>query len=318
MSDQTVLVPEGHDRLQVARHQDLTSTTEQVMRTLRQDNVIVIQNVQPKEADEIIRNTADAFGLQDRLALQAGLASFSEHRDRIGDYFMTVNKRDHYMFIPPHSEGTSFIGMQLASFFCDQNDTDGGETILWNVGASSTSWSSLRERANRGRLGPKGLRQHEILRARGLFRLNLPDDVVQPDDKIIGECETEIIPGLTVVDVLTRPRPTYSKILGRDVYVYWDSIGSYDLDSGSQFATLLRQSGLLKEPSGGLTLEQLDYCANQRIWRSDLKYADIFCCKITHKLKPGELLIQNNLTWAHSAANWSPDSGIRNIIAAFA
>jgi hypothetical protein len=32
----------------------------------------------------------------------------------------------------------------------------------------------------------------------------------------------------------------------------------------------------------------------------------------------GDLVIYNNLTWAHSVANWSPDSGTRRVIAAFA
>jgi hypothetical protein len=35
-------------------------------------------------------------------------------------------------------------------------------------------------------------------------------------------------------------------------------------------------------------------------------------------LTRGDLIILNNLTWAHSVANWRPESGVRNVSAAFA
>jgi len=39
---------------------------------------------------------------------------------------MSVNERNDYQFIPPHSEGNHLMNMQLAAFFCY-------ETVLTEV-----------------------------------------------------------------------------------------------------------------------------------------------------------------------------------------
>jgi len=261
---------------------------------------------------------AGKLGLGDALELQAGLAGFIGHRHNIGKYFMSVNERSDYQFVTPHSEGSSFVGMQLASFYCYENNTDGGDTILINVDDCGKGWSFIRERVVRGRLDKgKELAKHEILRAKGLYQLNLPNDVLREDDQILEEHQTKIS-GLTVVEVLAKSSMTYSRILDRDVNVYWDSVDGSDFDSASQFEQMLREMGLLKEPPGGLELRQMDSDAERRIWHSGVSYCDLFKCKITRKLAPGDLVIQNNLSWTHAVSNWSPGSGERKIAASFA
>jgi len=310
-------VPENLSRLMIVEHDGGEIKVDRLLRSLREDMVVLIRNVNAERADSVMYEVADRLQLSGSLKLQAGFAGFVGHRHTIGKYFMSVNKRDDYQFIPPHSEGSSFVGMQLASFFCYENNTDGGETILMNTDGSSSVWQSLKEKVRRGKIGSRPLARHEILRARGLYKLNLPADVIREDDQILEERTTEI-PGLAIVDVLAKPQKTHSAILDRELYVYWDSVGSIDSDSAAQYELLLRQSGLLKEPNGGLQLHQMDNSADRRIWHSRVNYAHLFRCKITRKLEPGDLIIQNNLTWTHSASNWSPGSGTRKIAASFA
>jgi hypothetical protein len=277
----------------------------------------LIQNVDQDQAEITMQEVAKKLGLSEALKLQAGFAGLHGHRHNIGQYFMSVNQRGDYQFIPPHSEGNSFAGMQLASFFCYENSTDGGETVLLNVDSSSRLWPSLREKVRRGKLTSKSLTSREILRARGLYQLQFPADLLRVDDEIIEVHQTEI-EGLTLVEVLAKPQMTYSRILDRKLYVYWDSISNIDFDSALEYERLLRQSGLLKEPTPGLGLIQMDNAADRHIWHSGITFSELFTCKITRKLSSGELLIQNNLTWAHATTNWSPNSGIRKIAASFA
>ncbi|MBZ5494662.1 MAG: hypothetical protein LAO76_27360 [Acidobacteriia bacterium] len=311
------MIREDTARLVIIEHGDRAVDMDLAVESLKKDLVVLVQNLSAEQADHVMHQIAEKLGLSDALSLQAGMAGFHGHRHNISKYFMSVNKRTDYQFITPHSEGSSFVGMQLATFYCYENTTDGGETILMNVDDSSHAWRCVRERVMRGKLGNKPLARHEILRAKGLYQLNLPDDVLRDDDQILQEHETKI-PGLTVVEVLAKPEPAYSAVLNRKVNVYWDSIDGADLDSVPEYARLLAQSGLLKEPPGGLELRQLDPEADRRIWHSGVRYTELFKCKITRKLAPGDLVIQNNMTWAHSASNWSPGSGTRKIAASFA
>jgi hypothetical protein len=190
-----ICVPEDLDRLKIMEHARSEIEVDNILESLRRDSVVLIKRVTAEEADCVIHDVADRLDLGDSLKLQAGFAAFQGRRHNIGRYFMSVNKRDDYQFVPPHSEGNSFIGMQLASFFCYENGTDGGETILMNVNDSSAMWLSLRERVRRARLGSRPLAPHEISKARGLYQINLPADVLRDDDQILQERRADI-PGI--------------------------------------------------------------------------------------------------------------------------
>jgi hypothetical protein len=310
-------IPEDNSRLVIIRIERQKIDFDLVLESLRRDQVVLIQKVEPAQADCVLQTVAEKLGLQDSLELQTGLAGFLGHRHNIGRFFMSVNKRSSFQFVTPHSEGSSFLGMQLSAFFCYENTTDGGETILLNVDDSGLAWELVRERVVRAKLGSRPLARHEIIRARGLYQLNIPADVLRDDDRILGEQESKI-PGLTVLDVLARPAKTYSRLLDRKLNVYWDSVDSSDHDSVKEYANLLRSSGLLKVPPGIFDLHRLDSDAERRVWHSGVVYKQLFRCKITYKLAPGDLIIQNNLTWTHAASNWSPNSGVRKIAASFA
>ena len=310
-------VPEDIGKLIIMEHSSQGIDLDLVLASLRRDLVVLVRSVSADQADGVMHAVADRLGLSNALKLQAGFASFLGHRYNIGKYFMSVNNRDDYHFITPHSEGGSSIGMQLASFFCYENSTDGGETILMNVDDSSEVWQSLRESVKKGRLTSGRLPAHEIARARALYRVNLPADTLKEDDQILEERRTEIA-GLTVAEVLAKPIKTYSCILDRKLYAYWDTVGSIDFDSAQEYAHLLRRCGLLREPAAGLDVSQMDNAADRRVWHSGVSYALLFKCKITRKLAPGELVIQNNMTWTHAVTNWSPGSGTRKIAACFA
>jgi hypothetical protein len=288
-----------------------------ILECLRQDLVVLVKGLSPTDADSLMSSIAGGFRLQENLELQAGFAAHQGHRHNIGQYFMSVNTRSDYQFIPWHSEGNSFTRMQLAAFFCYENSTDGGETILMNIDDSSDVWPSLREKAKRGKVASRSLSPQEIARVRGLYQLSMPADVLRNDDRVLEERPTDI-PGLTVLSVLAQPRRTYSQVLGRDSYALWDSIASIDSDSADQYAALLKARGLLKQPPDGRSIREMDNTAVRHIWCSGVDYSRIFKCKLTLKLSAGDFIIQNNITWAHSACNWSPGSGTRKLAASFA
>ena len=308
---------EDVSKLVVMEHDATGVDLNLVLGSLRQDLVVLIKNVPAKQADNTIFKVAQELGLSESLELQAGFATFHGHRHNIGKYFMSVYSRSDYQFIPPHSEGTSSVGMQLASFYCYENSTDGGETILMNVDGASEAWHTLREKVIRARPVSRRLSSSELARARAVYRLRLPSDVLREDDQIVAEIPSQI-PGLSLVEALVKMEKSYSCILDRQLYAYWDSVASIDHDSASAYARLLKQWGLLKEPPSGVDLRQMDNAGPRRVWCSGIKYEQIFKSKITRKLAPGDLVIQNNLSWTHSVSNWSPDSGTRNVAAAFA
>lgn len=310
-------VPEDIRRLTLVEHENRAIDVALVVESLRRDQVVLIRNLNGEQADRVMSDTASGLGLSGALELQAGFAGFLGHRHNIGKYFMSVNKRDNYQFVTPHSEGTSFIGMQIAAFFCFENSTDGGETILMNVDSSGNVWGSLREKIRKAKIGVSPLAPRQISRIRGLYQLDPRTDILRDDDQILQEHHTDIT-DLIIVEVLARPKKTHSCILDEMVYAYWDSVGGIDFDSAREFERLLRQAKLLKEPHEGIHLHEMDNSAGRRVWHSKVNYSDLFKCKITRKLAPGDLIIQNNMTWTHAVSNWSPGSGTRKVAASFA
>jgi hypothetical protein len=310
------VIPEDLGRLKILESEGDEIDTGLMAELLTHDFVVLARNVAPERADGILHEVAAKLGLLDNLRLQAEYAEFLGHRQRVGKYRMTVNKRGEYQFIPPHSEGDSFTNMQLASFYCFENSTDGGETILMNVDDASEAWKHLRERITRLAPGSKPLRPAVLKQATALHHLHSPPDVL-PDDEILGERKSSI-PGLMLVDVLAKPRRTRSTILGKEVRAYWQSIAIPDHDALHAYVSLLNLGKLLRHPQGNLELRQMDNVAEHRIWSSNADYQHLFKCKITHKLTSGDLILQNNLTWTHAVSNWSPGSGVRNVSAAFA
>lgn len=311
-------VPEDASKLVILKQNGRRVDVDEIVEALRNDQVLIAEGILLETADQIIKSVAEKFELGESLKLQAAFAGVHGHRRNIGKYFMSVNERSHFQFITPHSEGTRLAGMQLASFFCIENSTDGGETILMNVNASSEAWQSLRELTTRARVLTKPLTEREIVRVKGRYKLSIPHDLVKQGDRIVLERQSEM-PHLMLVDVLARPQKVFSRILMRELYAYWDSIASIDYDSAREYEKLLRQCHLLKEPEvGSLGLQELDNAADRRIWHSGVEFAKLFKCKITRRLIPGDLIVQNNLTWCHAAANWTPGSGTRDIAASFA
>jgi len=129
-------VLEDKSRLSTIRASNVRDDANFIVESLKEDQVILVQDLDPDEADDLIALIAEKFDLSDSLELQTGMAS-TYQRENVGGYFMTVDKRKDYQFVSPHSEGSSFINMQLAAFYCYENTIDGGETILMNVDQSS-------------------------------------------------------------------------------------------------------------------------------------------------------------------------------------
>jgi hypothetical protein len=310
-------IPEEPTKLIVTSYERSGIDMPLIIAALDRDSVILVKGVPQRRNDTIVYDLAQTLGLAESLELQAGFAEFHGHRRRVGNYFMSVNTRLPYQYIAPHSEGTSHSGMQLAAFYCCENTTDGGETILFNVASDSDAWPRLREKVLRVRAISEQLSSDELARASALYGIRLPSDMLQDLDEVISDVPCKI-PGIALVEALVRPVRTRSSILARNLYACWDSVGSIDHELAHLYVQLLKRWGLLKEPPEGLENLQMDNAAPRRIWRSGVDYSQIFKAKITYKLRPRDLIICNNMTWTHSATNWSPESGTRDIAAAFA
>src|SRR5690606_9521241 len=110
------------------------SSAGDIAKALSEDKVVLIQDVNADDADGLMHSVATHLGLTESLEVQSCFASSLGHRENVSRYYMSVNKRKDYEFVPPHSEGSSFTNIQLASRY--ENNTDGGETILMNVDQS--------------------------------------------------------------------------------------------------------------------------------------------------------------------------------------
>ena len=308
------LIPENKSMLKIVATETLDLGISSIVEALKEDKVILLKGVTSKRADEIIAEVADQFGLAQALELQAGFASFLGHRENVGKSFMTVNKRDDFQIIAPHSEGEQSMNMQLASFYCYQNTTDGGETILLNTDDGASGWGELKEFKKKIDIGNTVLTPDEIFSLKSFLKVELPRDLLNKSDKIVNEMQVPI-PGVKVYDVLTSYEKTRSVILNKDVNVYWDNVGSADFSSVDEFLKLLHCEGILKPAPNGV---ELDHDSVRKVWTSGVTFSDLFKNKITHKLQKDDLIIQNNLTWTHSTNNWTPGSGIRKVVAAFA
>ena len=176
----------------------------------------------------------------------------------------------------------------------------------------------MRERVNRGRIIGTSLSPGKVAEAKMRYRINMPEDELKAEDKILRESKSHI-QGLGLVDVLAKPKKTYSKILKKEGYSFWSSMSRFDTDSVNDFRRLLKQEGLYKTPPAILKGEEYDDgLADRKIWSSGVSYSQLFKCKLSIKLQPGDFIVLNNLSWTHGVSNWSPNSGIRTIAAAMA
>ena len=310
-------VPEDASRLFVLQQSEANCGPDSILAALKRDQVVLIKNASPLNADNLIASVAESLGLRHSLNAQAAFADIQGHRKNVGKHFMSVNLRTDYQFIPPHSEGRHNIDMQLASLYGYENSTDGGFSVLLNVNSNSPMWEVLRCHTTKVDLCGRKLSASEIAGTRAMYQIYLPEDLLNENDHVLSEQESPV-PGVKLFNVLTKPQKSYSRILERHIHVFWDNVANADFDSGKEYLQLLRDCSLLKEPVGGLPIEQLDNAHDRHVWNSGVRYASLFISKITHKLTAGDLLIQNNLSWTHSSSNWTPGSGNRKVVAAFA
>ncbi|MDC5721915.1 hypothetical protein OPW41_12045 [Vibrio europaeus] len=292
----------------------LTSTAR-IGEALQQDKVVKVVGLQSgRHADQLMHQIAQHFSLEDSLELQAGYATSKGHRRNVGEYFMTVYDRDDYRVISPHSEGSSYAGMQMAAFYCERNDTDGGETVLLQVDQDSPQWASLRERKTKA-LCTRALTPADAAKLKRMFQVDSAYPVTAQDDIV---SEHKVTPELTLVHVLTPLCPIYSRLAEKEVFTYWDTVESVDAHSPQAFAETLANLGLLKLPEPGTSLAAFDDAYKRRLTTVAVRYQDLFQGMLVHKLQPGEMILFNNMTWAHAVNNWTPGSGERTVSAAFA
>lgn len=308
-------IPDGTDRIEIIdRRASSDSSIDAMVAALKSDRVVLVRNVAARENDEIMSGVAAAFDLGLQLESQAAFAGIHGHRRNVGRFFMTVNRRSEYEIVLPHSEGSLLQNIQLAAFYCLQNTTDGGASLLLNCDQDSAVWSSMREMVTRIDPSSRPLNTTEKALARAKFMV---DGSVETGDEVLQEQASEL-EGVRFCWVLTRLRRGFSKILQRDVFTYWDSVASLDRDCLSDSLELLGSRDLLREPADGRRIDHSDPVYRRSLWRSGARFKDLFKAVVVRKLEPGDLIIQNNLTWAHAASNWTPGSGVRRLVAAFA
>lgn len=308
-------IPHGTDRVQtIDRRASGDSSVDAIVAALRGDQVALVRNVAARQADEIMSEVAAALDLGIQLESQAAFAGIHGHRRNVGRFFMTVNRRSEFEIVMPHSEGSRLQNIQLASFYCHQNTTDGGVSLLLNCDQDSPVWYSMRELVTRIDPSSRPLTASEKALARAKFMV---EGFPEADDRVLQEVPSEIA-GVRFLWVLTPLRRSFSKIQQREVFTYWDSVASLDLDGLKECLKLMGSLDLLREPADGPRIDHGDPVYRRTLWSSGAAYQDLFKAVVVRKLEPGDLIIQNNLTWTHAASNWTPGSGTRRLIAAFA
>lgn len=293
---------------------EVEHTVDRIISGLKDDKVMVIKNQQQTEADALLSAVAEQLGLHDSLMLQAGFASAQKHREQVGEYFMSVNARGDYQYIPPHCEGTVSTNIQLAAFYAEQNTTDGGETILFHLDQDYLSNVPLYEVVNKVRIKGAELPQQMVAMLAMIHKVRIPDDLLRDNDEVLTSDHVSDF-NIDIAQVPKVLKKHTSVILNRDVYSYWDNVASTDKNAAAQFERYLKENQLLR---GKLNNESMDNAAKRRVYDGQYKLEDIIDGQITYKLQKGDLVLMNNLTWAHSTANWTPGSGERQIAAAFA
>lgn len=308
-------------KLDSDRNVDLTGIYE----ALKQDCVVKVSGLEQPDADRLISDLANSLGLLDALKLQASFASILGHRKNEGQYYSTVNERENYHYISAHSEGTSKTNIQLASMYCKENTTDGGLSILSKIKQDDMIWKRLGEYSIKIKPGHKQPTKFQIEQAKVFFKVDLLNDILHDDDKIIEEAPPQQLQmlglnesGIKVYYVVSKISKAHSTILNKEIYPYWDSVASPDISSGLGYHQLLEQNELIKKPSENTNISLLDNAAKRRVWDSGVNYLEIIESKLTLKLQAKEAIFFNNLSWTHSSTNWTPNSGNRNVFASFA
>ena len=110
---------------------------------LKSDRVVLVRHVVQHQADQIIGAVAAELGLSRELESQAAFASFQGQPQKISKYFMTVNRRKDFEFILPHCEGSLLQDLQLSAFYCHENTTDGGVSLLLNINQDCPALQSM-------------------------------------------------------------------------------------------------------------------------------------------------------------------------------
>lgn len=311
-SNRTGVVPHDMDRVEIADRRTEDFSVSTIVTALKGDRAVLVRHVVERQADQIVGEVAAEFGLSRELESQAAFASIQGHRRTVSKYFMTVNRRKDFEVILPHCEGSRLQNIQLASFYCHENTTDGGTSLLLNINQDYPAWQSMKELVTR--IDPSGrpLTATERAIARAKF---LAEEVPEVSDQLVQERPSGI-PGVRFLWALATLRKCFSKVLQLEVYPYWYDAATIDFDSVKECVQLMSYHGLLREPASG---PRIDHFAHHRLlWNSSVTYDELFKSVFIHKLEPGDLIIQNNLTWAHATSNWTPGSGTRNIVSAFA
>ncbi|MCF6442196.1 hypothetical protein L1077_22475 [Pseudoalteromonas luteoviolacea] len=303
------------DKLVILHDYTLSKYLIDIVDSLKQDKAILINDVSFKDANKLMLELAKIFNLQDSLELNSNFSSTLEYRQKVGKYFMTVNKRKDYQFVAPHSEGSSKLGIQLAAFYSVDNTTDGGETVLFKTNHSSDCIKGLKENLAKGKILKK-LSSADLTKIKILSRLSFPEDALTDGDEVLSEKEYK--EGFVYCETLVKTRAVKSVILNKEVYPYFDSIERIDSDSPQEYLTFLKNVSLFKEPESDFDFSLIDDSHHNRIGSFGSKYNELFEGVLIKKLTKRQMLICNNLTWCHSVANWTPGSGVRKVVAAFA
>ena len=313
----TCAVPPGDDRLFATHVTAGDCDVSRLEAALRGDRVVLIEGAAPEDADRIVGGIAERFGLLEGLEKQAAFAAIHGHRQNSGRYFMSVNQRRDYQSIAIHSEGTHFLNFQLAAVYCYENTTDGGVTVLLNTDQGSGDWRRVREIVVRLQPGGPELSPTQRERIKVGFQMDPLKDVLTADDQVLEEVRSPV-EGRRFFRVSSQLRKRYSVILDREVYAYWDNIDRAVSNTESEYAHLLRSLRLFREAPGAASGPPSSAPVSRDGSATMIGYERLFRAMIVRKLVPGELMIQNNLTWTHSASHWTPGSGSRKLVVAFA
>ncbi|PHS16272.1 MAG: hypothetical protein COA78_04005 [Blastopirellula sp.] len=278
----------------------------QVKSSIESDKLVLIRSIQHEQASQLFSELVNHYGLKESYDLQMQLVvHMMEGRSSINDIAVTVNEREPFQIIQPHSEGDSSSQLDLFSLYCSQNALHGGENVLSLINQSADH-SNLR--AKEKVIVGEDLTDFEVneLRSHHLDTKRADKSILEKDRMLMETSRGSIV-------VRTVPlEPARSAINGEELVTYWDNVTVHDIAFHRYQFELLNHLAILNN-GGENNYESYMHLENDSDWvpadtnSGTLEQTSaLFVCHIVHKMQPGDFLLFNNRSWTHSVNNWPP------------
>lgn len=288
-----------------------------ILSSLSENKLVLIRSNPFPKAGELFKRIVKHYELHQSYELQMQFAvHMMKDRKSVHNDAVTVNDRDAFQIIQPHSEGDTTSPLDLFALYCVKNSQTGGENILSYVDQSACY---SRVKAKEKIVVGEHLTKKEISSlAEGHFNVSTVVDSCTDIVKILRENEKGLL-GIRKAML----KPMKSVISGEDLFTLWDNITVHDHAFHEYQFELLKHLGILisnnsTEYNNYMHVESdSDWAPADTRSGSLQETSDLFAFHVVHKMQPNDLLILNNRAWTHSVNNWAKGES-RELLAMYA